>query len=428
MPAISESQNSNPWFQSARYGLFVHFGLYSKIGHGEWAMNKENITLESLRQISSDFDPVRFDADAIADLAAAGGMKYIVFTTMHHEGFRMYHSELSDFCSTKTRAGRDFTGEIICAAQKRGLKIGLYHSLNNWFDQPDAVSALESKADYDTFISNTHARIRELVERYKPIDMFWYDGWWPFNAKGWKAEQMNAMVREIQPGIVVNGRNGLPGDFATPEQHMSAPTPWRPWEACVTLNDNWGYHSGDNNWKSPVNVIKLLAKAAQGCGNLLLNIGPRGDGSIPEESENVIRTVGQWMQTSGDCIRETDRWSFDMYSRGAHRGDFCHHGPFTVKGNSLYLIATSLPKDQLVLSGLEGECRAVHCLGYGPVDFAADCGKVYVETTGLPRHLDAPPVLRFDCDRPPAIYKTGGLRVPNCEHPRYDPVESDIVW
>jgi alpha-L-fucosidase len=137
------------------------------------------------------------------------------------------------------------------AARRHGLRIALYHSLNNWNDAPDAADALERPADRTRFIANTFARIRELVTRFNPIDVLWYDGWWPFDAQGWEAERTNAMVRDIQPHILFNGRNGLPGDFATPESHLGAPRPWRPWEGCLTLNNTWGYHAGDHDWKTP---------------------------------------------------------------------------------------------------------------------------------------------------------------------------------
>ncbi len=417
------------WFEEARYGLFIHFGLYSRMGRGEWAMNKEEISPVELERIAADFSPDAFDAEAIADLAVAGGMKYLVFTTMHHEGFRMYHSELSDFCSTKRGPRRDFTEEILAAARERGLKVGLYHSLNNWYDQPDAVAALEDKAAYEEFIENTFARIRELATRYNPVDIFWYDGWWPFDAAGWQAERMNAMIREIQPHILFNGRNGLPGDFATPEQHLKAPQPWRPWEACVTLNDNWGFHAGDHNWKSPVEVIRMLVQAAQGRGNLLLNIGPRGDGSIPEMSLEILRTVGSWLETNGVCLRGTDLWTLDPCKRGGHAGDWCHHGLFTRKKNTLYLILTSPPEDTLTLTGLNARILEVRRLGGGAVDFTQDReGKLRVPMVGFQSTGTLPPVLEFTCDRPPEIYKTGGLRIPKVSHPRYDPLPSDLPW
>ena len=416
-------------FVEARYGLFIHFGLYSLLGRGEWVMNREELQTDDLRALADRFNPTAFDAEAIADLAVAGGMKYLVFTTMHHEGFRMYHSELTDFCSTKTAAQRDFVAEIIAAAKKRGLMIGLYHSLNNWFDQPDAVSAWEDRSAYETFIQATHQRIRELVVRYPDIDILWYDGWWPFDARGWRSEAMNAMVREIQPHILFNGRNCLPGDFATPEQHLSAPTPWRPWEACVTLNDNWGFHAGDQHWKSPLDVIRMLIRIAQAQGNLLLNIGPDGLGNVPEESRQIIHKVGQWLKINGECIFNTERWSFDPQHRGDHRGDWSNHGSFTVRGNSLYFIATSRPVDRLVFTGLEMNVNEVTLLGHGSISFNQAGSRIEIPLESLPcPSKDSPQVFRFDCDCPPSIYKTGGTRIPAIDHPRYDPAPSDISW
>ncbi len=211
---MTKNAGSADWFASARYGMIIHFGLYSIPGRGEWVMNRERISSCEYRKLADNFNPVFFDANKICETAVEAGMKYIVFTTMHHDGFRMYDTALSDFSSSKTSARRDFVGEIVNAASKHGLKIGLYHSLNNWFDSPDAVDALENKEKYEIFIENTFARIRELLTKYNPVDIMWYDGWWPFDATGWKAEEMNEMVRSIQPGIIVNGRNGLPGDFA----------------------------------------------------------------------------------------------------------------------------------------------------------------------------------------------------------------------
>ncbi|MCK4983627.1 MAG: alpha-L-fucosidase, partial [Victivallaceae bacterium] len=300
-------ENSNiDWFVNARFGMFIHFGLFSMLTRGEWVMNKERIAPEEYRKLADEFNPVNFDADSLCSLAKEAGMKYIVFTTMHHEGFRLYDTALTDFCSTKTLANRDFVAEVIDAARKHGLKIGLYHSLNNWYDKPDAVEALENKVKYQEFINNTFARIRELLMKYNPVDILWYDGWWPFNAQEWKAEEMNKMARSIQPHLIINGRNGLPGDFSTPEGHMSQPSPWRPWEACMTLNDSWGYHKGDHNWKSVKDVIQMLGTAANGNGNLLLNIAPKGDGSIPGTSLKILKRLTHWMKINGEAIFNTD--------------------------------------------------------------------------------------------------------------------------
>ena len=414
------------WFAEARYGLFIHYGLYSLLGRGEWALNREQIPLPEYQALAQRFTAERFDAPAICDLAVRAGMKYVVLTTMHHDGFRLYHTDLSDFCATKTAAGRDLVAELVQAARERGLRVGLYHSLNNWTDQPDAVAALEDPVQYQAFIKGVFARLRELATRFNPVDIIWYDGWWPFNAEGWQAEAMNEMLRGIQPHLLFNGRNCLPGDFATPEQHLSAPRPWRPFEACVTLNDSWGWHAGDNDWKSPRQVADMLITLAQQNGNLLLNVGPRGDGSIPTQSVQILETVGEWLGRYGEGIYGTEPFTLDPLQRGDHRGDWSHFGAYTVRGNSLYLFARRWPGRECVIGGLEGKVLSAHLLGCGgALKVSQESGRVRL--SGLPAYSPDPlcPVIRLDCDAPPSLYLTGGLRPPNIPHPRYDPKPAD---
>ena len=282
------------WFRSARLGMFVHFGLYSLLGRGEWTMNRERIPRAEYEQLADRFTIERFDADALAELAVTLGARYVIFTTKHHEGFCLFDSQLTDYTSVKRGPKRDIVAEVIAACRKRGLRIALYFTLNDWHHQPDATDALEDPAAHAQFIAYVHGQIRELMSRYGHIDVMWYDGWWPFDAQGWQADAMNAMVRELQPHILFNNRNCLPGDFATPEQHMTA-VPGRVWEANLTLNDNWSYHPFDQNWKSPQQVMQLLLQAARNCGNLVLNVGPRGDGSIPEQYAAVFGQIGAWL-------------------------------------------------------------------------------------------------------------------------------------
>ena len=420
--------NNIEWFKDARFGAFIHFGVFSMLGHGEWVMNREQIMPNEYRKLAQDFNPDKFDADEICALAKNAGAGYIVFTTMHHEGFRMYDSDLSDYNSVNF-CGRDFTAEMISAARKYELKIGLYHSLNNWYDQPDAVDALEDRGKYELFIENSMARIKELVTKYNPIDILWYDGWWPFNAEGWQAEKMNAMVSEIQPQIIFNGRNCLPGDFGTPEGHISAPTPWRPWEACMTLNDSWGYHRGDTNWKSPTEVVDMLTKVANGNGNLLLNIGPKGDGSIPAKTVEIFEEVGMWMNKYSEAIFNTDIFTFDLHEQAGYRGDWSHLGVMTASGNNLYLrIKAPTGDDTLTLAGLSNSVKSVTLLGDDlefPFEFAN--GKLTIlNMSALPTDLKPGAVLKITCNGEAAIYISGGMRTPNVPHPHYDPVESDI--
>jgi alpha-L-fucosidase len=419
--------NSIQQFVDLRFGLFIHYGLYSLLGRGEWAMNREQIPREEYTALADPFTAENFDAGAICDLAVRSGMRYINFTTMHHDGFRLYDTKLSEFNSVKA-CGRDLTGEIVEAARRRGLKISLYHSLNNWMDLPDAVDALENPAYYRTFLEATFARVEELVETYNPIDVLWYDGWWPFDADGWQAAKMNDMVRKIQPHILFNGRNGLRGDFATPEGHLTAPSPWRPWEGCLCLCETWGFHKGDHDWKSASQVIDFLATCAQGNGNLLLNVGPRGDGSIPEPAIKVLGEVGDWLRHNGEAIYGTELFHFDLQRTGAqYRGDWNAHGPMTVKGNALYQLVRRWPGETLTLAGLKCEVQRVTHLATGrEYSFLQSDNRVIV--SGLP--AAAPglcPVFRFDCNAPPAIYLCGGMRTPQVAHPRYDPCESDLL-
>lgn len=416
------------WFSKLRFGLFIHYGLYSLLGRGEWVMNREGIPCREYEKLMKEFTADKFNADEICDLAVSAGMRYIVFTTMHHEGFRLYNSKTSDFNSLKSPARRDLTAEIISAAKKRKLKIGLYHSLNNWHDSPDAVDALETKDNYNIFIKNTFERIRELAALYNPVDIMWYDGWWPFNAAEWKAIAMNRMVTEIQPHIIFNGRNGLPGDFSTPEGHISAPNPWRPWESCMTLNNSWGYHKYDDNWNSAKNVVGMLAKVAQGRGNLLLNVGPKGNGSLPEKAVKILAEVGKWLKMNGAAIYDADVFDYALMKRDGKRGDWCSHGPFTASGNYLYLIVMQWPGNNFVLNGLECTVKDIQILGHEDykVIFSQANGKLEIVLPEKPISALCP-VIRFRCDKPPAMYLTGGMRVPKVRHPHYDPCPSDII-
>jgi alpha-L-fucosidase len=287
---------------------------------------------------------------------------------------------------------------------------------------------LEDPAAYETFITATHERIRELVTRYNPIDILWYDGWWPFNAGGWQAEKMNAMVREIQPHILFNGRNGLPGDFATPEQHLSAPNPWRPWEACVTMNESWSFHVGDHEWKTEAQLLDMLARCARGNGNLLLNVGPTPDGIVPEPCTRVLQRVGEWLRKNGEAIYGTELFTFSLQERGDHRGDWNFHGPMTVKGNSLFWLLRRSPGDKATLGGLQNKVVSVCRLDNGEaLPFTQSGTRVQIGNVPATDETGLWPVLKIECDGAPVVYQAGGLRIPKVPHPHYDPCPSDIA-
>ncbi len=425
-----DHQTNLDQFAQARLGLFVHLGLYSMLGRGEWVLNKEQIPIEKYQRLAQRFDPVDFDADALARLAVQAGAKYLCFTTMHHEGFALYDSDVNPFCSARMGAKRDLVEEVVSACRRHGLRVHLYHSLNHWTHQPDAVDALERDDAYEAFIEFTHERIRELVTRFDPIDCLWYDGWWPFNAEGWQAQAMNDMVRSIQPHVLFNGRNGLPGDFATPEGHITAPQPYRAWEACMTHNDSWGYHAGDSHFKSAAEVIAMVIKVAAGAGNLLINVGPEGSGRIPEPSVRMLEQVGQWMETNGESIYGSEPMTLDPLTRGNHRSDFILHGQITARDHTLYLHLLRWPGCSFSMGGLESIARSVRWLGQDDRDVTMTQSGTRLTFNGLPECAPnaLPQVLAIECDEPPTLYMTGGMRVPRVEHPRYDPCPSDIEY
>jgi len=414
------------WFKQARFGLFIHYGLYSMLGRGEWAMNREGISREEYAKLADEFTAENFDADEMIRRAKDWGMRYAVLTTKHHEGFCLYDSKLTDFTSVKSACGRDLVAEFVQACRKHGIRIGLYHTLNEWHTCPNAVDALERPEEcYQPFIDFVHGQIREIMTNYGKIDIMWYDGWWPFDGKGWQAEKLNAMVRQLQPGILVNGRCGVKGDFETPEQHISSFE--RPWEACMTMNDNWGYHRGDNNWKSAKDIAEMLRKCAAGCGNLLLNIGPKGDGSVPKEAIERLDKLGSWLKQNAEAIYNTDRFEFSLRQRGDHRAEWNPSGNFTASGNNFYWHLRSWPGSTLRLAGLRCSVAEVTDLSTGKShSFKQQADRVIVEGFPEMRDVQMPIVIRFRTADKPILYLCGGHRVPNVPHCHYDPMDSDL--
>ncbi len=314
------------WWHEAKFGMFIHWGLYSVIGQHEWAKEVEGIPLAQYEQLAHHFKPKPNAARDWARLAKRAGQKYMVMTTKHHEGFCQWDSKLTDYNAMKQGPGRDLVREYVDAARAEGLRVGFYYSLMDWH-HPDGAKCKTDPEARKRFVEYTHGLIRELLTNYGKIDVLWYDVDWPLTAAEWESERMNKMVFELQPEIIVNNRNGLEGDFSTPEQNVEAAAPGRAWESCMTLNDSWGFNRGDDAWKTPKTIVGNLAKCAGFGGNYLLNIGPRPDGTIPEETVSVLETVGKWLDTNGKAIYGTERGRYDGNP----------NANYTRRGNTLYI-------------------------------------------------------------------------------------------
>lgn len=338
------------WFHEARFGMFIHFGLYSLLERGEWVMFAEHIPTDEYARLAQQFNPGNCDISKWVSAAKDAGMKYVVFTARHHDGFCLYDSQVSDFTSVKTAAKRDFVAEFVEAVRAAGLKVGLYYSWLDWrfpgYFQPTKYP--ESK---DAMVRQAHEQLRELMTNYGKIDYLWYDGHWvpdlwnpaqgnPGLAEFWQAREANAMVRKLQPHIIINDRSGQPEDVDTPEQHVTASEPGRAWESCMTMGDfsGWGYVRNNPNWKSVPQLIQYLATAASGEGNYLLNIGPKPDGSLREEETTRLREIGEWMRVHGESIYGTHRCPFPSpFAPGGHEGIVGMVGVATAKDNVAYI-------------------------------------------------------------------------------------------
>jgi alpha-L-fucosidase len=378
------------WWHQARFGMFIHWGLYSVLGRHEWVMENEGIPVAEYAPLAKRFNPKPNVARAWAKLARQAGQKYMVMTTKHHEGFCQWDTKLTGYCAAKQGPGRDLVREYVDAARGEGLRVGFYYSLMDWH-HPDGARCATDEAACQRFVEYTHGLIRELMTNYGKIDVLWYDVRWPLNADQWQSEKMNKMVFELQPDIIVNDRNGLPGDFATPEQRIEAAKSGA-WESCMTLNDSWGYQRADDNWKSSRQVIRNLITCMRDEGNYLLNIGPRPDGSIPEDSVRVLTEVGQWLARNGESI----------YASETCQVRRSNYASFTRKGNTLYMHVHYWPGEVVAFSGLQTSVKSARLLATGKkVDFEQD--RYRVRLTGLPAEPPDHPIttIAMDCEAEP---------------------------
>jgi alpha-L-fucosidase len=272
---------------------------------------------------------------------------------------------------------------------------------------PDGANCMKDEAARRRFVDYIHGQVKELMTNYGTVDVLWYDVPWPLDAKGWESVEMNTMVRKLQPNVIINNRSKIPEDFDTPEQRIEASAN-RPWESCMTLNDSWGYHAADQNWKNPRTVIRNLITCARDGGNYLLNIGPMGDGSIPPESVQVLSTVGDWLSKHGETIYQSDRCQ-------PRRGNYVS---YTRKGNTLYAHVHYWPGETVVLGNFLNKVTSARFHGSDqPVKFDQD--EYRIRLTGLPKHApELVTTFALECDSEPR-QNHEGKRAEKIREPKY---------
>jgi len=376
------------WWLDARFGMFIHWGVYAIPARGEWVMYQEHIPHAEYAPLAAQFNPRHYDPDAWVRLARDAGMRYMVLTSRHHDGFSLFDSAVSDFTAAKTAAGRDLLREYVEACHRGGMPVGFYYSLLDWRYPAYFSGPQRDPAGWSELVNYVHAQVRELCTNYGKLDILWYDGGWPYSAEDWRSQELNAMVRELQPGIIINNRSQLPEDYDTPEQHITPSEAGRPWEACLTLNGSWGYNEADTEWKTPKQVVESLARCASGGGNLLLNIGPMADGTVPADSERILRQVGQWLNVNGASVYGTDRSPY-----------FTSTGMTTVKGSTVFVHVLRWPGRQLTVPRVLNRVRSAHMLASGqPVSFSQHGDRVLLERlpARAPDPLDTVIVLELE--------------------------------
>jgi alpha-L-fucosidase len=393
-PAVAATGDENreqrmKWWHEARFGMFVHWGLYSVLGRHEWVMEDEAIPVAEYEQLARQFTPQPNSARAWAKLARQAGQKYMVMTTKHHEGFCLFDTQLTNYSAPKQACGRDLVKEYVEAARAEGLRVGFYYSLMDWH-HPDGARCAEDESARRRFVDYIHGQVRELCSNYGKLDVLWYDVNWPLTSEGWEAAQMNEMVRKLQPEIIINNRSGLAEDFATPEQRIQPVN--RAWEACMTMNGSWGYQRADDDWKSLKTVLRNLITCASDGGNYLLNIGPRPDGSIPEQSIRILTAVGRWMEKNGDTIYAVEPCQVKRST----------YALFTRKGNTLYMHVYFWPGDYVAISGLKAQVKSARLHASGKT-LAFNQEHFRTKITGLPSSPPDDPVttIAIECDSEP---------------------------
>ena len=377
---VEERTKRTEWYRDARFGMFIHWGLYSIPARGEWLRSNEELTKEEYEPFMGEFYAEDYNPREWAKLAKEAGMKYAVLTAKHHDGFCLYDSKLTDFKSTNAPCKRDLVQEFLDAFRAEGIKVGLYFSVIDWRhpDYPhygdkfhpmrNHPECSNENRNFDRYLEYMFGQIKELLTNYGKLDLMWFDfSYDNMKCDTWKADKLIEMVRSIQPWVIIDNRlegsaedagsirtlNPTPysGDFASPEQ-MIPPAGLRdeggnpiPWEACITLNNHWGYASADHHYKTAKMVIHMLVECVSKGGNLLLNVGPDAKGNIPEESVKILQEVGHWMKKNHRSI----------YGCGYAELPKPEWGRFTRNGNKLYAHVMEEQAGAICLENMAGK-------------------------------------------------------------------------
>ncbi len=412
-----EIKDKMQWFADAKLGIFIHAGIYSVDGIDEsWSFHNKKISHSDYMEQLNGFTLKNYNPAAWADLIQESGARYAVITTKHHDGVAMYDTKMNDLSIVKaTPAKQDMIKPFFEELRKRNIKCGAYFSLIDWSypDYPGFLndsSRYKAENDYERwnrFRQFFQGQIKEVSSMFNP-DLWWFDGDWEHSAEQWESEKVRNIILSRNPEAVINGRLQGYGDYDTPEQNFPVTRPkfsW--WELCMTTNDNWGFHH-DNNWKTPYEIISIFVDVVSNGGNLLLDMGPKEDGSIPAEQINVLKELGAWNKKHAEAVFNT--------IGGIPQGHF--YGPTTLSKDStvLYLFLQGQSSGQLMLKGLVNKIEEITVVGngtklthkvIGKISWSPVPGLVYIDVPAnvLDKYIT---VLKLKLDKPVKLYRGQG--------------------
>lgn len=377
--SIKKEQEKMQWFKDAKLGIFIHWGLYAVNGIDEsWSFYNGYISHENYVKQTKGFTAKKYNPEAWAALIKKSGAKYSVITSKHHDGFALWNTKFGDFNSLESSsAKKDVLSPFVNALRKNDLKVGIYYSLPDWSYSDYTNFTKEVKryeiADeperWNKFLKYYHGQLKEISDNYNP-DLYWFDGDWEHNSDEWKAPELRQMLLDKNPNTILNSRLREHGDYATPEQGMPITRPKsKYWELCLTMNDSWGYQKNDRNYKTTDQIIGIFADVIGNGGNLLLDIGPKGDGTIPEEQVEILEGLGEWTNKHKEAIYGT--------IAGIPKEHF--YGPTTLSKDKtiLYLFFKGDPKGEVVIRGLKNKINRIWVVGEGTKLSHQVVGKVY---------------------------------------------------
>ena len=423
------------WFNESRFGMFIHWGLYSIPAgewpgkgnrHAEWIRETAQIPVGEYEKLMPKFNPVKYDPDKIVRMAKAAGMKYIVITTKHHDGFQLFDSQYSDWNVRNTPYKKDLIKPLAEACKKYGLKMCFYHSIMDWH-HPDYLPrrSWEAKdrpadgADFRRFVTYLRNQVSELLTKYGPVGVMWFDGEWESTWNHKDGQELYDLCRKLQPNVIVNnrvdtGRAGLEGfapsdragDYGTPEQTIPASGmgAGNYWETCMTMNDNWGFNKADKNFKDATDVVRKLCDIASKGGNFLLNVGPDALGEVPMESQKILADVGKWMDKCGEAIYETQASPWNQLPK-----DYRITVKPGTRQSTIYQLIHAY-KGDLTINGLGNEVVRADLLNTGQPVRISKMGPTSWRVS-LPSKLPASPVfaVRIIVKGAPVVYQTPTL-------------------